>query len=71
MNSGLNEILKSIIHTQTMLMSKLNFISTGPKGQPGTTPVRGQDYWTASDIQEIQNYIDSKLDPIETRLKGI
>lgn len=36
----------------------------GPKGDTGkngTTPVKGVDYWTASDIQEIHTYIDNKI----------
>lgn len=36
----------------------------GPKGDPGAkgyTPVRGVDYWTESDISEINAYIDSKI----------
>ena len=31
----------------------------GQDGQDGYTPVRGVDYWTASDIQAIQSYCDS------------
>lgn len=31
----------------------------------GKTPVRGTDYWTASDIAEIEAYIDGKLGDIE------
>lgn len=36
----------------------------GPKGDTGkngTTPVKGVDYWTTSDIQEIHTYIDNKI----------
>ena len=36
----------------------------GPKGDAGkngTTPLKGVDYWTESDIQEIHSYIDSKI----------
>lgn len=36
----------------------------GPKGDPGAkgyTPVKGVDYWTESDISEINAYIDSKI----------
>ena len=32
----------------------------GTNGQDGYTPVRGTDYWTASDIATIEAYIDSK-----------
>lgn len=37
---------------------------TGPKGDPGNdghTPVRGVDYWTESDINEIKAYVDAKI----------
>ena len=30
-------------------------------GQPGKTPVRGTDYWTASDIAEIKSYVDTAI----------
>lgn len=33
----------------------------GPAGADGRTPVRGVDYWTESDISEINSYIDSKI----------
>lgn len=33
----------------------------GVNGNDGVTPVRGKDYWTESDILEIQSYIDSKI----------
>lgn len=35
--------------------------ATGPAGANGKTPVRGVDYWTEADKQEIQSYIDSKV----------
>lgn len=31
-------------------------------GPSGKTPVKGVDYWTESDINEIKEYIDSKID---------
>lgn len=31
------------------------------KGADGNTPVKGEDYWTASDVQEIQYYIDMQI----------
>lgn len=34
---------------------------TGPAGADGYTPVRGTDYWTESDITEIQDYIDANI----------
>lgn len=37
----------------------------GEKGDPGYTPQRGTDYWTATDIAEINAYIDQKLGVIE------
>ncbi len=33
----------------------------GVKGADGKTPVRGIDYWTESDIAEINKYIDAKV----------
>lgn len=33
----------------------------GAAGANGKTPVRGVDYWTEADKQEIQSYIDSKV----------
>ena len=33
----------------------------GAAGKNGTTPLKGVDYWTESDIQEIHAYIDSKI----------
>lgn len=36
----------------------------GVRGDPGHTPVRGTDYWTASDIAAVESYIDSKVDAI-------
>lgn len=32
-----------------------------PKGLDGYTPVKGTDYWTSSDIAEIQSYIDAQI----------
>ena len=33
----------------------------GADGEDGYTPVRGTDYWTASDIAEIKGYVDSAI----------
>ena len=33
----------------------------GEKGDPGAKPVKGVDYWTQADIQEIHTYIDQKI----------
>lgn len=33
----------------------------GPKGDTGYTPQRGVDYWTSSDIADINNYIDTQI----------
>lgn len=38
---------------------------TGEKGQDGYTPVRGTDYWTEVDKNEMKSYIDSQLGVIE------
>ena len=34
-------------------------------GKDGYTPVRGTDYWTATDIAEIKSYVDEQLGVIE------
>lgn len=33
----------------------------GAPGADGYTPVRGNDYWTAQDVAEIQSYIDNQI----------
>ena len=33
----------------------------GSTGDPGKTPVRGTDYWTAADIAEIKSYVDEAI----------
>ena len=33
----------------------------GEKGDPGETPIRGEDYWTEADIQEIKSYCDGLI----------
>lgn len=33
----------------------------GERGEIGKTPIKGQDYWTESDIAEIQSYIDTQI----------
>ena len=33
----------------------------GPQGEPGTSPVRGTDYWTTEDIAEIKWYITENI----------
>ena len=35
--------------------------ATGATGAAGKTPVRGTDYWTASDIAEIKSYVDDAI----------
>ena len=35
--------------------------SNGADGADGYTPVRGVDYWTNADIQQIQGYIDGQI----------
>ena len=35
--------------------------ANGKDGQDGKTPVRGADYWTASDIAEIKSYVDNAI----------
>lgn len=33
----------------------------GPKGDPGRTPARGTDYWTAADVAQIKSYVDEAI----------
>lgn len=33
----------------------------GPKGDSGRTPVKGEDYWTKEDREEINNYIIDQI----------
>ena len=44
--------------------------ATGPAGQNGYTPVRGTDYWTASDIATIEAYCDDYIDEHITQAIG-
>ena len=39
--------------------------NTGAKGQDGYTPVRGTDYWTNEDKQEIINYVLASIQDSE------
>lgn len=43
----------------------------GEKGDPGYTPVKGIDYWTDEDTQEIKTYIDEVIAGIEESLAEI
>ena len=42
----------------------------GVDGQDGYTPVRGTDYWTASDIAAIENHCDDYIDANITQVLG-
>lgn len=44
---------------------------SGEKGVPGYTPVRGTDYWTPTDIETIQQYIDTQIFGVEETLRAI
>lgn len=39
--------------------------TNGKNGKDGYTPVRGTDYWTATDVAEIKSYVDEQLGVIE------
>lgn len=43
----------------------------GAKGDDGYTPVRGTDYWTAADKQEITDYVDNYMGDINSALESI
>lgn len=34
---------------------------TAPQGPEGATPVRGTDYWTAEDKEEIKAYVEDAI----------
>ena len=40
---------------------KEEFLEQIPIGGGGKTPVRGEDYWTESDIAEIKSYVDEAI----------
>lgn len=33
----------------------------GPQGEAGNTPVRGEDYWTDQDVEQMQAYVDDTV----------
>ena len=37
----------------------------------GKKPVKGVDYWTKADIQEIQQYVDNQLEEIRKTLEQL
>ena len=43
----------------------------GEKGESGYTPQRGTDYWTETDVADIEAYIDSKVAPILEEVNGV
>ncbi len=46
------------------------FVDTGVKAE-GYTPVRGTDYWTDEDKEEIKGYVDDEIGDIEVALENI
>ena len=67
--NNLYDILTGIISLQEATINKMKNINIS--GNNGYTPVRGVDYWTTEDIQEIQDYINSNLPPSGyTPIKG-
>lgn len=44
---------------------------TGGQGKDGYNPIRGKDYWTEEDKEEIKSYIDNSTIDIENVLKDI
>ena len=40
----------------------------GENGQDGYTPVKGTDYWTTEDVNEIKEYVDEQIDNIDLSL---
>ena len=61
----------SVVNTGTAQAAVFNFtIPRGDKGEPGHdgtdgddgyTPQRGVDYWTAADVQTIENYVNEQI----------
>ena len=57
---------KDLIDKLSVLNGKLQYNDSdvglkGDKGDPGKTPIRGTDYWTAADIAEIKKYVDDAI----------
>jgi hypothetical protein len=52
------------IRDSSGVVQEVPFIQ-GEKGQDGYTPLRGTDYWTEGDKNEIKQYIDEQLGVIE------
>lgn len=44
---------------------------TGDKGNDGYTPIKGIDYWTETDKNEIKNYVDNSTIDLEKILQDI
>ena len=55
--SDLSTIINQIITLQQQTINKIKTCTRGQKGQPGHTPVRGVDYWTEQDKQQIKDYV--------------
>ncbi len=64
----------SVTRTGTNENPVLNFTmvkgDNGTNGQDGYTPVRGTDYWTASDISAIESHCDNYIDANITQVLG-
>lgn len=42
-------------------IEEMKAIALGTKGDPGHTPVRGEDYWTADDVEELINFVQARI----------
>lgn len=51
----------TVTETGSSTSRGFNFAFTNLKGEPGKTPVRGEDYWTADDIASIRGYVDAAI----------
>ena len=58
--NNLYDILTGIITLQEATIRKMSNFNSGGNNN-GYTPVKGIDYWTEEDIQQIQEYINNNM----------
>lgn len=44
---------------------------TGKQGEKGDNPIRGTDYWTEEDKEEVKGFVDNSVADLETVLQNI
>lgn len=60
MNNG-DAVINQYVDVLQQWKDEITDIATGKDGEDGKTPVKGTDYWTASDKQEIVNEVLNSL----------